>query len=326
MPTLPRHKLRTLSGVLAAGLIALVASPVSGFAQESALRAIVSVVPLRTIVERVGGDRVQVESLVVEGASPATYEPTPRQMTRVSEAHVLFRVGVPFEGIWVPRLRGVNSDMRVVDLRQGIDLRKLEVHDHPDEGHDDSHDHESGDPAHSDSSARDEHEGESGDGNELDPHVWTSPRNMMRMAGHVRDTLIDLDPAGADAYRRNHLALIADLEALDAEIRSILADVKRRRFLVFHPAWGYFAEAYGLEQIAIETRGKSPGAGALTRVIEQARAEDIHVVFVQQEYSRADAATVARALDGEVVVVDPLAPDYFSSLRRAAQAFGDVLR
>jgi len=315
-----------LSRVVTASLIAVLAWPVAGLAQEPAVRTMVSVVPLRTIVERLGGDRTQVESLVVEGASPATYDPTPRQMTRVSEAHVLFRVGVPFEQAWVPRLRGVNSDMRVVDLREGIALRKLDAHDHHDEGQDDSHGHESGDPAHSHSSGHDEHEGESGDGNELDPHVWTSPRNMMIMAGRIRDTLIDLDPAGANAYRRNHQALIADLEALDAEIRAILADVKHRRFLVFHPAWGYFAEAYGLEQIAIETRGKSPGAGALTRVIEQARAENIRVVFVQQEFSRADAATVARALDGEVVVVDPLAPDYFSSLRRAAQVFGDVLR
>lgn len=285
----------------------------------------VSVVPLRTIVERVGGDRVRAESLVVEGASPATYDPTPRQMTRVSQADVLFRVGVPFEEAWLPRLRGVNSSMRIVDLREGIALRRLEAHDHHDAGHD--HGHEHAEPVQSDShdhDANDKHEG--GDGNELDPHVWTNPRNMMHMAGDIRDALIDLDPAGADAYRRNHQALIADLKALDAEIRSILADVKRRRFLVFHPAWGYFAEAYGLEQVAIESRGKSPGAGALTRVIEQARAEDIRVVFVQQEFSRADAATVARALDGEVVAVDPLAADYFASLRRAARAFARAMR
>ena len=145
------------------------------------------------------------------------------------------------------------------------------------------------------------------------------------MAERIRDTLSAADPAGAETYQANYLAFVRDLEELDRAIRKKLEGVSARRFLVFHPSWGYFAKAYGLEQVAIEAAGKEPGPKALAGIIEQARNENIQVVFVQRQFSQATAATIARAIGGKVVAIDPLAEDYLSNMQRTAEVFASAL-
>jgi zinc transport system substrate-binding protein len=259
------------------------------------VRVFVSVLPLKYFVERIGGARVSVEVMVGPGQSPATYDPTPRQMARLSRAELYFRVGVPFENIWMARIVDINRRMRIVDLRDGIHLRPIDHRHHADKnGH--------GTAA-------------------LDPHVWTSPPLAKIMAGHIRQVLTDFDPAHGEGYRVRHAALADDLDRLDRELKDRLAGLAHRRFLVFHPSWGYFAEAYGLEQVAIESAGKTPGPRALASIIDLARARHIRVIFVQEQFSRATAATVARAIGARVATVDPLAEDYLANLRKVSDAF-----
>jgi zinc transport system substrate-binding protein len=155
--------------------------------------------------------------------------------------------------------------------------------------------------------------------------VWTDPRNAIAIADHIRDVLIELDPEGAAAYRANHRQFTAELQRLDAELEAMLTDLRGRRFLVFHPAWGYFADAYGLRQIPIESRGRAPGAAGLTAVIELAREQEIDVILVQEQFSRSEAEAVARAIDGRVITANPLAADYQASLRRVARVLVEEL-
>lgn len=145
------------------------------------------------------------------------------------------------------------------------------------------------------------------------------------MAGHIRDVLTELDPEGAATYRANYDRFVTELRRLDQELRAKLADLRGRSFMVFHPAWGYFADAYGLEQIPIESQGRSPGAAGLEYVIERARREGIHAILVQEQFSRSEAEAVARAIDGEVVSANPLAADYQASLRRVADVLVEAL-
>jgi zinc transport system substrate-binding protein len=119
--------------------------------------------------------------------------------------------------------------------------------------------------------------------------------------------------------------LTAELQRLDAELEAMLADLRGRRFLVFHPAWGYFADAYGLRQIPIESRGRAPGAAGLTAVIELAQEQEIDVILVQEQFSRSEAEAVARAIDGRVITANPLAADYQASLRRVARVLVEEL-
>lgn len=248
-----------------------------------------TVLPLKTFVERIGGGRVEVHSLVQPGQSPHGFEPSPRQVAQLSRADLYVRAGLGFEEAWMPRLRSVNRDMAVLDVRDGLPLRRLEDHDH----------------------GRD-HDGP-------DPHVWTSPPLVKVMSAAIRDALIRLDPAQGDAYRAGHAAFAAELDTLDAELRALLAHVPSRRFMVYHPAWGYFADTYGLTELAIEREGKEPGAKALAGLIDQARREGVRVILVQPQMNPEAAEQVARAVGGTVATADPLAADYSDSLRRVAR-------
>lgn len=260
------------------------------------LQVFVSVLPQQTLVERLGGDRVVVESLVRPGFSPHTYEPTPSQVARLSKADLYVRIGMPFEDAWLDRLRAVNPNMRILDARDGIALREIAAHDHDDT----EHDHAT-------------------DATELDPHLWTSPLLVKQMALTLRETLAALDPTHAPEYAANFTAFSAELDALDHDIRAELAHLTQRRFMVFHPAWGYFAATYGLTQIPIEKAGKEPGPRSLAALIDQARREQVRVIVVQPQFPRKAAEQVARAINGRVEVIDPLAPDYFHNLRQIAR-------
>lgn len=269
-------------------------------APAATIAAFASIVPVATFVQRIGGERVHVTAMVGPGESPETYDPRPGQMTALGRARVFFRVGVPFERLWVPRIVDAYPDLAMIDLREGIALRAM----HPGEG-------EAGGGAASGAP---------------DPHIWTDPARVKVMAAHIRDVLVRLDPPGRDLYARNYRVFAGDLDRLDRDIRAALRNVSGSRFMVFHPSWGYFADAYGLTQIAIEVGGHEPGPASLARVVSRARAIGIGAIFVQPQFSRANAETVARAVGARVITADPLAADYVANLRRVARLLAEALR
>jgi zinc transport system substrate-binding protein len=271
------------------------------------LEVFVSVIPQETFVARVGGALVRVSALTRPGQNHETFEPTPQQVADIARADLFIGIGMPFEQAWMKRLQAVNPRMRVVDGREGIALLPLDHHDHAS-----PHDHDQNQSqGHANLESSQDPAG--------DPHVWTSPLLVARMAATIRDTLTDLDPAHAEDYARNQATFTAELEALDREIRMQLQDLPNRKFLVFHPAWGYFAAAYGLTQIPIEREGKEPGARTLVALIEQAKRDQMRVVFVQPDSDPRFAEQIAHAIGGQVIAIDPLAPDYAANLRAVAR-------
>jgi zinc transport system substrate-binding protein len=274
------------------------------------LRVFVGVPPLQTFAEAVGGDRVEVRSLVQVGQSPHAFEPTPGQVAALGSADLYVGVGIPFEAAQLPRIRAANPRLRVLDARDGLPLRVIEAHDPSDgeEGHDHGHPQAGERPYKYPT-----------DENELDPHVWTSPSLAKRIAQSVRDALSDLDPVNAGDYEANYRSFAARLDALDREIRALLDPIAHRRFMVYHPAWGYFADTYGLIQVPIEKGGKEPGPRSLTEIVSRALREGTKVIFVQPQSSRKLADQVAAAIGGRVVVIDPLSSDYSGALLHAAR-------
>jgi len=258
------------------------------------LPVFVSILPQKYFVEQVGGARVAVSVMVGPGQSPETYEPTPRQMTALSNARLYFSIGVAFEDTWMKRILAANPALRQVPMQRGIAFLPLI--------------------------------GPGGEPRGTDPHIWTSPQRVKIMAASIRDALIEADPGHRDEFESNYHTFIAELDALDREIRAILAPAKGKPFLVFHPAWGYFAKDYGLRQIPIEAEGKEPGAKSLARVIDLGKREGVKVIFVQTQFSRRTAETVASAIGARVVAVDPLAENYPLNLLRVAHEFADVLK
>ncbi|WP_338053468.1 metal ABC transporter solute-binding protein, Zn/Mn family [Rhabdochromatium marinum] len=289
----------------------LVMLPTLGFAEP--LRVFASVVPVQTFIQTIGGDQVDARVMVRPGFNPATYEPTPQQIAALAEAELYVRIGVPFEQAWMERIRSANPKMQVIDAREGIALRQLEAHTHDEHAHDD-HQHD-----------EHEHEHDGHDEHEQDPHVWTSPPLVIQIAGVIRETLTELDPAHAEEFTRNHAAFVAELQALDQELHAQLDPLPNRKFMVFHPAWGYFADTYGLTQVPIEREGKEPGARALAALIEQAKEDGIRVIFVQPQFDQRQAREVAQNINGAVIAVDPLAVDYVGNLRRVGREFAQAL-
>ncbi|MFH1746671.1 MAG: zinc ABC transporter substrate-binding protein [Planctomycetota bacterium] len=265
----------------------------------SKLAVFVSILPQAFFVERIGGEYVDVNVLVRPGQSPHSYEPTARQMSALAKARVFFRIGVPFEEVLVPKIEGTFKQLEMCDTCIGIERRTMACVEH-----DHDHDHERGTD---------------------DPHTWLSPRLVKIQAQNICDALCRLDPPHADDYRHNLAAFHDELDALDARLAAALAPLKGRELFVFHPAYGYFADAYGLKQVPVEIEGKEPTARNLAALIERAKATNVRVIFVQPQFSDASAAVVAREINGAVIPLDPLARDYCANMEHMAAAVTKAL-
>jgi len=149
---------------------------------------------------------------------------------------------------------------------------------------------------------------------------------MRTMASTVFEALRDQRPGLAEEFRRNYATTVATINAVDADVAKDLASVPERTFMVYHPAWGYFADAYGLHQMAIEMGGNEPSPQDMHKIIDAARAHDIKVIFVQSQFSQRSAQAIAEDLGGKVRPLDPLAYDWPENTRSIGAAFAETLR
>jgi zinc transport system substrate-binding protein len=196
----------------------------------------------------------------------------------------------------------------------------LEAHSHGEENHDNEEEEGHG---HSDD---DHHAHDHEEGGSPDPHIWLSPRLVKTQARTIYNALTDMDPAGEEIYREGYESLIRDLDELDAELTASLTPYEGSILFVFHPAFGYFADDYGLTQVAVEMGGKEPSPPVLEEIIEHARKEGVRIIFVQPEFSRASARAIAEAIDGSVVTLNPLNPDYIANLRAISDEVEKAVR
>ncbi len=277
-------------------------SPTGG-PSEDKLNVTVSILPQRYFVERIGGEHVSVSVMVLPGESPATYEPKPEQLKALSQSLAYFSIGVPFENVWLDKIAEANKHMRIVDTVANIERMPMDEHHHGEEENE---------PEHSEGAP--------------DPHVWLSPELVKVQAQAIYEALVAIDSEHQDVYAANLEGFIEDIDELEADIEKTLSDLGSRKFMVFHPSWGYFARDFGLEQIPIEVGGQEPSAQELAELIGHAQEEGIRVVFAQPEFSTQDAETIAQEINGEVLLVSPLAPDWLANMRRVAQTFAEVLR
>lgn len=267
----------------------------------------VSIVPQMYFVQQIGQGLVDVKVMVQPGASPATYEPKPKQLTAISKTKIYFSIGVPFENAWLKKIASANPNMKVVPTDHGIQKIPMVAHYSPykeEHGHDEDQHHNG----------------------ILDPHIWLSPPLVMMQARTMVSALQEADPANRSVYETNYKAFVLQLLDMDTEIRITLAGEHRRQFMVFHPAWGYFAHAYGLKQVPIEFEGKDPKPAQLKELIERAKKHHIKVVFVQPQFSSKSAKQVAKEIGGQVAFVDPLAENWPENLKEVTDKFKAALR
>ena len=294
-----RHTLgRFVLMSLAACLIILQFSCSSDKPQTSLVA--VSILPQQDFLKQVIGQQpYSIMVLIPPGASPETYALSPGQMEQLSRAKAYFKLGsgLPFENVWLGKIENLNPAMPIFDCSNSIEIMSGASEGAPET---DAH-------------------GE-------DPHIWLSPLNAVMMVRNIAEGMSGIDPAHKDIYEQNAATYIEKLKELDGEIKAKLAAVSDRNFIIFHPAWGYYAKEFGLNQIPIEIEGKEPKAFALEKLVALAKSENIRTVFASPEFNAESAKVIAREINGQVVFIDPLAGDYIANMLEVTGKFGEAMK
>ena len=267
-------------------VLALLSGCRSGTVSTSRPVVAVSVLPQAFFVERIAGDRVSVAVMIPPGANPSTYEPGMVALRSVSGAVLYVALGHPHFAFEAAWVEKLLSENPRLEVIRGT--------------------------------------GAESDGN-YDPHIWLSPRLVRLQVERMASALQRILPADGDAIQRNLATFLAEIDALDSEIRTRLEPYRGRRVFVFHAAWGHFARDYGLVQISLEEGMKKPGAGVLASFIEEARRDKARVIFVQPQFSQEGARLVAQEVGARVESLDPLARDWLNNMRLVAAAFEEAL-
>ncbi|MCK5567719.1 MAG: zinc ABC transporter substrate-binding protein [Actinomycetia bacterium] len=279
---------------------------------------VASILPIVEFASKVGGEKIDVFEMIPPGASPHTYEPTPGQLEKVSKAGMYLAVGsgIEFEIVWLDKIIAINDDMMLVDCSKGIEL--IEISQNPETKNGDDKGRAGGQEI--SGGLEDDHEGSG-----KDPHIWLSPKNAAVMVENIYLGLSAMDPDNEDYFYDNKVDFLDELEMLDRKITEILLEKTRRKILVFHPSWAYFARDYGLEQTVVEEDGKEPSPKGMANLIDQAKESGIKVVFASPEFSQKSAEVIAGEIGGEVVLISPLARDYVKNLINIAEAFKESM-
>jgi zinc transport system substrate-binding protein len=254
----------------------------------------VSISPFKYFVKAIGGEDFEINVMVPASADPHIYEPVPEQILSLRKSLAYISDGyLGFEMTWLDRFYETNRSMKKLSLGDNIDLIKAGEHS---EG-----DHLEG----------------------ADPHYWVSPECAIRMAASVKELLCSLKPENSSKYEQNYTTLLGTITGIDLKAKELLTEYKGKSFMIFHPALGYFAREYGLNQIAVEAEGKEPTPSKMKGLIDSARKNDIRVILVQKGFDMKNANAIASEIGAKVKVVDPLSEDWQESMLEVINSIHD---
>lgn len=247
----------------------------------------VSVLPQAYFVKRIGGSRIDVQVMIPKGASPETYAPTPRQLVMLSDSKIYLKVGAPDFPFEKKHFDSILKRYKnMIIVNMSDGVKYLKG----------------------------------------DPHVWLAPATVKIAAFNIYKALSKLDPLNGSYYKNRLASFLNDIKKLNIRIKTVLRGKTGCSFMVFHPAWGYFANEYGLHQLAIETNGKSPSASHIKHMIDIARKKHIKIIFVQKGFNIRSAKVIADGIGGKVMRIDPLAENWLKNMQNIAKIFSDVLK
>jgi len=263
----------------------------------------VSIIPQQYFIEQLAGDLVEVNVMIPPGASPATYEPTVLQLGKLDRSSVYMRIGyVGFEQSWMDKIRGVNPELKLVDLSEGVEIIQEEGGEEADED-EDQHGHS--------------HHGHSHHG--PDPHIWMSVVNAGIIANNIHEELKLLLPTEREYLQARYDQFKLFLDSLHTGITGKLESLENRRFMIYHPALTYYARDYHLEQFSLEIEGKSPSPAHLKEMTDLARANYISKILIQSQFDRKNAEILARETGSEIIQFDPLDLHWGKQMRYIAE-------
>ncbi len=307
----------------------IIFTPITAAYAKNEINVHVSILPVKYFVDKIGSGHVVTHLLLEPGENPTTYTPSPNQIKSLRAADLFFRIGIPFENAIIKHIKSI-SKSTIVDLRKGIKLRKIESHsDHlPDENNKHIDNNPAGeDPPDNNPSVKILSGKYPHDENYLglDPHIWMDPENVKVIAKTIFQTLVSINPENQIIYQKKYHQFVRELEDLDQYLKLTLKQFLGENLFVFHPSFGYFTDAYGLNQLAIETMGKAPRGKTLANLIKLAKKEQTKILFVQPQFDRNTANKIALNIGGSVVSIDPLAYNYLQSMKTIGETIGAIL-
>jgi zinc transport system substrate-binding protein len=258
---------------------------------------VVSILPQEWFVKNIAGDRVEVSVLVGPGQDVHDYEPTPKQIAGLANASAWLLSGAEFEIPFKAKVAAMFPQLPIIDGTQGVTWRYF-----------DNDDQVPGD------TDEDEKQGN------IDRHSWLGEQGAEVMAGHVRDLLNKLEPSEAQTFNANYETTIAAIKDTFVKLTTELAPLKGSQVFVYHPAFGYFLDQFGIAQRAVETGGKEPTPRELSELVVEARKAKPRAIFVEAQFPVSTAQTLAKAVGAKVVPLDPLAEDWLNNIKAIGEA------
>lgn len=256
----------------------------------------VTIEPLRYFTEKIVGDTYRVVSMVPNGSSPETYDPTPQQLIEFSNSIAYIKIGyIGFELNWMKKLSQMAPTLKIYDSSVGLNLITGDGHFHGEHFH-----------------------------GGVEPHTWNSPNNARIIAKNILNAVVELNPKDAELYRENYNKLLEIIDQTDAEARKVLSKPSAAQgFMIYHPALSYFARDYNLIQVSIEEDGKEPTPAHLKELINTCRDKEIKIIFIQPEFDKKNAEVISQEVNGRIVPINPLSYDWSDEIIRTANVLSN---
>lgn len=259
----------------------------AGMAETNAKPTVtVTIPPYQYFVDKIAGDKVNVNVMVSNGNNPETYEPNAQQMMELSNSALYLKVGsIGFEQTWMKKLQDNAPDMKMIDTSVGITPAKTP-------------------------------------GGNIDPHVWMSCKNARIISSNIFKALCQLEPENKTFFQKNYQQLLSSIDRQDSIIRKSFKDNPEmvRKFVIYHPILTYFARDYQLEQLAIEEEGREPSAAQLKSLIERARKQKIRYCLIQAEFANRNTTTFIKESQTKAMDINPLQADWANAMKEVSLA------
>lgn len=259
----------------------------------------VSILPQKYLVEKIAGDYLQVNVMIPPGMSPETCDLSTEQLKKLYDSDICFTIGhLPFELTHLAPVIKQRKDIRIINHSEGIKLLSGSC----------GHQHHNGH----------EHSG-------VDPHIWSSPRYVAQMAQQIFKALSEQYPTQKEKFEEGYKTLAKEIETVKEKADSALNEKRGSMFLIYHPALTYLADDYGLQQVAIENEGKEPNPAHLKHIIDLAKEKNIRIIFIQSQFDKNNALSVAKEIGGEVIPIDPLAENWTEEINKLIKVLQEKL-
>ncbi|MCX8064919.1 MAG: zinc ABC transporter substrate-binding protein [Candidatus Hydrogenedentes bacterium] len=264
-----------------------------GEASSQGIYIVVGIPPISGITNSLKSEMDSIDLILPIGTDPHTFDLSPSILEKLSRADIFLHTRFPFELKTAKALEQIRTKVECLDVTHGVKWRRITYQDNH-HTHNDTED------------------------TGLDLHCWLSPENIKIIAKNIFEELVRKNKANAPEYEKNYLRFLKRVDEVDQKVKRQLEPYKGKKFYVYHPAFGYFADTYYLQEVYIEVEGMSPSIREIKKTIDKAKLEGVKTIYIQPQFDRKPADAIAEAIGGKVEVLNDLGEDVLQTLMDTA--------